>query len=87
MAKYLDITAIIFVPDFMDQATQRKIEGEGAKVVVVNGDYDFSIKAAREEADKGGLLVMDVSWEGYETIPEVMVRGFKLSREANVSSG
>lgn len=73
MAKYLDITAIIFVPDFMDQATQRKIESEGAEVVVVDGDYDFSIKTAREEADKGGLLVMDVSWEGYETIPEVIL--------------
>jgi diaminopropionate ammonia-lyase len=75
MAKYLDLTAIIFVPDFMDQATQRKIESEGAEVVVVDGDYDFSIKAAREEADKGGLLVMDVSWEGYETIPEVLLHG------------
>jgi diaminopropionate ammonia-lyase len=71
MAKYLHITAIIFVPDFMDQATQRKIESEGAEVVVVDGDYDFSIKAAREEADKDGLLVMDVSWEGYDEIPEV----------------
>jgi diaminopropionate ammonia-lyase len=71
MAKYLHITAIIFVPDFMDQATQRKIESEGAEVVVVDGDYDFSIEAAREEADKDGLLVMDVSWEGYDEIPEV----------------
>ncbi|KAF1916268.1 tryptophan synthase beta subunit-like PLP-dependent enzyme [Ampelomyces quisqualis] len=76
MAKYLDITAVIFVPDFMDQATKGKIEREGAKVVVVNGDYDISIKAAREEADKGGLLVMDVSWEGYETIPKWVVEGY-----------
>jgi diaminopropionate ammonia-lyase len=82
MAKYLDITAIIFVPDFMDEATQRKIESEGAKVVVVDGNYDFSIKAAREEADKGGLLVMDVSWEGYETIPEV----FALAYQSNQKS-
>jgi diaminopropionate ammonia-lyase len=73
MAKYLHITAIIFVPNFMDQATQRKIESEGAEVVVVEGDYDFSIKAAREEADRDGLLVMDVSWEGYDEIPEVVV--------------
>jgi diaminopropionate ammonia-lyase len=71
MARYLQVTAIIFVPDFMDIATQRKIEGEGANVVVVDGDYDHSIKHAREEAEKGGLLVMDVSWEGYEMIPEV----------------
>lgn len=71
MARYLHITAVIFVPDFMDQATQQKIESEGAKVVVVDGDYDYSIAKARQEADKDGLLVMDVAWEGYEEIPEV----------------
>ncbi|KAF2819683.1 tryptophan synthase beta subunit-like PLP-dependent enzyme [Ophiobolus disseminans] len=76
MAKYLQITAIIFVPDFMDLATQKKIEGEGAEVIVVDGDYDHSIKFAREEADKGGLLVMDVSWEDYEEIPQWVVEGY-----------
>jgi diaminopropionate ammonia-lyase len=58
MASYLHITAIIFVPDFMDRATQQKIQSEGAEVVVVDGDYDHSVQCARDEADKGGLLVM-----------------------------
>ncbi|RMZ72999.1 diaminopropionate ammonia-lyase [Pyrenophora seminiperda CCB06] len=71
MAKYLQIKAVIFVPDFMDEATQKKIESEGAKVIVVDGDYDYSIAKAKDEADKGGMLVMDVSWKGYEEIPEV----------------
>ena len=84
MAKYLDIAAIIFVPDFMDQATQSKIESEGATVIEVDGDYDFSIAKAREEADQNGLLVMDISWNGYTEIPEVnwpsrIVRG--MSRD------
>jgi len=74
MAKYLGVKAVIFVPDFMDEATAGKIRGEGATVVVVDGDYDFSIEKAKEEADrgKGGMLVMDVSWEGYDEIPEVI---------------
>lgn len=72
MGKYLQLKATIFVPDFMDRATQQKIEGEGAQVIVVDGDYDFSIKKAREEAESGGLLIMDVSWEGYEIIPQVI---------------
>ncbi|KAF2853694.1 tryptophan synthase beta subunit-like PLP-dependent enzyme [Plenodomus tracheiphilus IPT5] len=78
MAKYLQIEAVIFVPNFMDETTQRKIEGEGegTKVVVVDGGYDFSIAKARGEADKGGMLVMDVSWEGYEEIPEWVVEGY-----------
>ena len=78
MAKYLQITATIFVPDFMDKATQQKIESEGAKVVVVDGDYDFSIKCAKEEAEKGGILIMDVSWEGYEEIPEVLCSSLSI---------
>ncbi|KAI8939116.1 hypothetical protein NX059_004951 [Plenodomus lindquistii] len=78
MTKYLGVEAVIFVPDFMDEATQRKIEGEGekTKVIVVNGDYDFSIKMAKEEANKGGVLVMDVSWDGYQEIPEWVVEGY-----------
>lgn len=71
MAKYLSITATIFVPDFMDLATQKKIEGEGGKVIVINGDYDDSVRYAQEEAEKGDLLVMDVAYPGYEQIPEV----------------
>jgi diaminopropionate ammonia-lyase len=87
MAKYLQITAIVFVPNFMDKATQHKIESEGAKVVVVDGDYDYSVKKAREEADRDGLLVMDVSWEGYEEIPEVTVVAHTSSEDADWSSG
>ena len=71
MAKYLQIKAVIFVPDFMDEATQKKIEGEGAKVIVVDGDYDYSIVKAKERANEVRMLVMDVSWKGYEEIPEV----------------
>ncbi|KAH6851433.1 tryptophan synthase beta subunit-like PLP-dependent enzyme [Alternaria rosae] len=76
MAKYLGVKAIIFVPDFMDEATQEKIRSEGATVIVVDGDYDFSILKAKEEAEKGGMLVMDVSWEGYDEIPEWVVEGY-----------
>lgn len=76
MAKYLQIKAVIFVPDFMDEATQKKIETEGANVVVVDGDYDYSIAKAKEVADEVRMLVMDVSWKGYEEIPEVTWRAF-----------
>ncbi|KAF2201674.1 tryptophan synthase beta subunit-like PLP-dependent enzyme [Delitschia confertaspora ATCC 74209] len=77
MAKYLSIPAIVFVPSFMDSATQHKISSEGAKVVVVKGDYDDSIRAAREESERGnGLLVMDTSWPGYTEIPQWVVEGY-----------
>jgi hypothetical protein len=87
MAKYLHISAIVFVPDFMDRATQQKIESEGAEVVVVDGDYDHSIECAKAEADKGGMLVMDVSWEGYEVIPEVLIPYRIPPEKADIDSG
>lgn len=72
MAKYLQVPATIFVPRFMNQATQDKIASEGAKVVVIDGNYDDSILAARKLAeDENWVLVMDVSWKGYEEIPQV----------------
>jgi len=37
MAKYLQIPAIIFVPNFMSTATQGKIASEGPEVIVVDG--------------------------------------------------
>jgi diaminopropionate ammonia-lyase len=71
MAKYLQVFATIFVPNTMDQATQSMISSEGAKVVLVDGTYEASIEAAKQEAEKENtLLVMDVSWEGYEEIPQ-----------------
>lgn len=84
MGKYLGIPAIIFVPDFMDEATQRKIESEGACVMVVAGDYDVSIAKARDEADKDGLLVMDISWDGYTEIPKVRSACSLVCRETDV---
>jgi len=72
MAKYLGVPAKIFVPSFMPVTTRARIKGEGAEVVVVNGHYDDSVAAAKEEAAKAGsLLVMDFGWEGYEVIPQV----------------
>lgn len=74
MAQYLNITCIIFVPDSMDQATQNRIMSEGAEIVVVKGDYDQSLEAARVDSKNDRrLLVMDVSWEGYEEIPQVCI--------------
>lgn len=77
MAKYLQVPATIFVPNTMNEATQDKISSEGANVVVVDGTYDASIEAAKNDAEhENTLLVMDVSWKGYEKIPEVRLLSF-----------
>jgi diaminopropionate ammonia-lyase len=85
MAKYLGVQATIYVPRYMDEATQTKIRSEGAKVVVVNGEYDDTIVASRDDAKlTGALLVMDTSWEGYEEIPGVCSLLTSIINSSNV---
>lgn len=72
MANYLDLEAHIVVPKIMDNATQERIASEGARIEVVEGDYDQAVNtAAQKAAALGGLLVQDTAWPGYEEIPRV----------------
>jgi hypothetical protein len=43
------------------------------ELVVVDGDYDDAVAAVmkRVETDKGLLMVMDISFEGYEDVQKV----------------
>jgi diaminopropionate ammonia-lyase len=72
MASYLGVPATVYVPAHMHEITRERIRGEGADVKVVDGDYDAAVAAAQGAAEsEGSLLVMDISWEGYETVPQV----------------
>lgn len=54
------------------------IEGEGAKVVQLDRDYDETVKHAAEAAEAmNGLLVQDTAWEGYEQIPQVSTATYR----------
>lgn len=69
--------SIIFVPKHTVQERIHNIEKEGAKVVVVDGDYDKTVKTAYSEAEKNGLsVIQDTAWEGYTQIPELIMAGY-----------
>lgn len=72
MAKLIGMPAKIFVPSFMPETTRHRIRSEGADLVVINGNYDDSVAAARMETDsnRNAILVMDMGWAGYERIPQ-----------------
>lgn len=75
MAKYLGLPCKIFVPGLMPAATRDLLRGEGAEVVPLEeGTYDDCIAALRTEAaeEKGALMVMDTSWEGFEECGQVL---------------
>jgi diaminopropionate ammonia-lyase len=63
----------IFVPRGLDEMTKDSIASEGAEVIVVDGDYDESVRKAHEWGEKtpGGMLIEGIAFEGYEDVPRV----------------
>jgi diaminopropionate ammonia-lyase len=77
MAAYLGISATIYVPRYMDDATWNKIANEGAVVKRVDGEYDDAVQEALQISERNGmLLVMDTSWPGFEEISRWVVEGY-----------
>jgi diaminopropionate ammonia-lyase len=60
------------------------LEGEGAHVTVVDGNYDDAVRqAARDAAVYGWQIISDTSWPGYEEIPRWIMAGYtQLMTEA-----
>lgn len=72
MGKYLGIAVTVYVPRYMDEATQDKIRSEGAEVIRHKGEYDDCLLTCREVSkESGALLILDTSFEGYTEIPQV----------------
>jgi diaminopropionate ammonia-lyase len=74
MGRMLGVKATkIFVPHGLDEATKASIASEGAEVIVVNGDYDETVRVAHTWGVEtpGGMLIEGTAFEGYEDIPKV----------------
>lgn len=68
----LEVKPLVFVPGNVPASTRELVRVEGAEVRVVEGGYEDAFDAARRAAEvEGGLLVMDIGWEGYEVVPQV----------------
>jgi len=76
MAALLGLDADVYVPQGTTAARVAAIEGEGARVTVVDGDYDRAVAAAAAMADDRCLAIQDVGWPGYEQIPAWVVDGY-----------
>lgn len=78
MARLLGIEARIFVPRSLNQWTRDLIAGEGARLIVVQGDYDQAVQEAVDETrvGQGVLLIQDTAFEGYEDVPTWIVEGY-----------
>jgi diaminopropionate ammonia-lyase len=83
MAAHFGVRAIVFVPATMLPRTAGLIEGEGAEVVHVDGDYDEAVRAAAAlaAAHADHALVQDTAWPGYEQVPAWIVAGYQTLLE------
>lgn len=76
-ARLHGLEARIFVPEGTDVGRKRAIEGEGAWVEEVTGDYEAAVAEARRAAERDGwLLLQDTAWEGYTEIPLRIMQGY-----------
>ncbi|KAJ5272233.1 hypothetical protein N7524_005502 [Penicillium chrysogenum] len=78
MARLLGIEARIFVPRSLNQWTRDLITGEGARLIVVQGDYDQAVQKAVDETrvGQGVIIIQDTAFEGYEDVPSWIVEGY-----------
>lgn len=76
MASLLGLGAHILVPAGTSQARIDAIASEGARVTVVHGDYDETIRRSAAEASDRCLVISDTSWPGYDRVPRWIIEGY-----------
>lgn len=76
IARLLEIPSVIYVPRGTVLARIAAIRSEGARVVVVDGDYDEAIRHAADEAKGDRVVISDTGYPGYSTIPCYIQHGY-----------
>jgi len=77
---------IVFLPKFTSAGKEAAIRERGAEVIRVDGDYDAAVAECRRQSEQNGWqIISDTSWEGYESVPKSVMRGYTvLVHEAGV---
>jgi diaminopropionate ammonia-lyase len=71
--------ARVYVSESVSDPARRRIENEGAEVIVALGDYDASVaEAIRASEENGWTLISDHAWPGYEKIPRYILAGYTM---------
>jgi diaminopropionate ammonia-lyase len=76
-ATQLGFKSVIYVHKLTSQGRIEAIESSGARVVVLDGNYDDAVRQVYQDAQRNGWeVVSDTSWEGYEDIPKWVMQGY-----------
>jgi diaminopropionate ammonia-lyase len=83
-AKLFGNRCVIFLPRFTSAEKEAAIKARGAEVVRVDGDYDAAVAECRRRSEASGwTIISDTSWEGYDSVPRSVMRGYcVLAHEA-----
>ncbi len=76
VARWLGLGAHVFVPSNTSVARIAGIAGEGAKVIVVQGNYDAAVTRSAEEEGPRTVVISDTSWPGYRDVPRRVIEGY-----------
>jgi diaminopropionate ammonia-lyase len=78
-AQLVGARCVIFLPKFTSAEKEAAIRAKGAEVIRIDGDYDTAVAECRRQATaKGWTIVSDTSWEGYQTVPRDVMRGYTV---------
>ncbi len=76
-ALQMGLNSVIYVHRLTSLARIQNIQANGARVVVVDGNYDDAVRQVNEDARREGWQVIsDTSWPGYEDIPRWVMQGY-----------
>ncbi len=76
-AAQMGFKSVIYVHKLTSKGRIQAIEQNGARVVVVDGNYDDAVRQVYQDAQEHGWeVVSDTSWEGYEDIPKWVMQGY-----------
>lgn len=85
-AKLFGNRCVIFLPKFTSAEKEAAIRARGAEVIRIDGDYDTAVaECKRRSQENGWTIISDTSWEGYDSVPRSVMRGYcVLVHEATV---
>jgi diaminopropionate ammonia-lyase len=87
-AKLFGNRCFVFLPKFTSAEKEAAIRARGAEVIRIDGDYDTAVaECKRRSQEEGWTIISDTSWEGYDSVPRSVMRGYcVLAHEAIVQS-
>lgn len=70
--------SVVYMPKGSSMTRFKNIEKEGATVYMTDSNYDDAVRTAYEDSKKvkGGVVIQDTAWDGYEDIPGWIMQGY-----------